>query len=151
MSTSECMIDYTRRVRSGSRDLFTFWQTSDNISETVEDGHTVTTRSTGTVHTSAKARLTSVAIQIRIRIQIHIRIRDPNRHQNFTICSLAHCQSLTKISCKSVWKFLHKVANRQTNRHTKNYNYISSLVKAMKQQQKMLRCLSDGTITNDFE
>jgi len=36
------------------------------------------TRSTGTVHTSAKARLTSVAIRIRIRIPIRIRIRDPD-------------------------------------------------------------------------
>jgi len=43
-------------------------------------------RSTGTVQTSAKARLTSVAIRIRLRI----RIRDPDRHQNLTnYCSLA--------------------------------------------------------------
>jgi len=46
----------------------------------------LTTRSTGTVHTSAKARLTSVAIRIKIRI----RIRDPDRHQNLVICSLAN-------------------------------------------------------------
>jgi len=32
------------------------------------------TRSTGTMHTSAKARLTSVAIRIRIRIRSLIRI-----------------------------------------------------------------------------
>jgi len=61
----------------------------------------VLTRSTGTVHTSTKARLTSVAIRIRIRI----RIRDPDRHQNLIICSLAHCQLPLKISCKSVRKF----------------------------------------------
>ena len=67
------------------------------------------TRSTGTVHTSAKARLTSVAIRICIQI------REPDRHQNLTICSLAHCQPSLKISCKSVQKlFLCKVANRQT-------------------------------------
>ena len=47
------------------------------------------------MHTSARARLTSVAIRIPI----------------------------LKISCKSVWKFLRKVANKQTN----NDNYISSL------------------------
>jgi len=33
-------------------------------------------------------------------------------------------ESVWIISCKSVWKFLHKVANRQTN----NDDYISSLV-----------------------
>jgi len=69
------------------------------------------------VHTSAKARLTSVAIRIRIRI------RDPNHHQNLIICSLAHCQPFLKISCKSVQTFSPKVANRQTN----NDDYISSL------------------------
>jgi len=40
------------------------------------------TRSTGTVHTSAKARLTSVVIQIRIPYL--------NQHQNIIICSLAN-------------------------------------------------------------
>jgi len=76
------------------------------------------TRSTGTVHTSATARLTSVTVKILI-----IRICDLNCHQNLIICSLAHCQPSLKISCKSVWKFLCKVANRQTN----NDSYISSL------------------------
>jgi len=61
----------------------------------------VTTRSAGTAHTSAKARLTSVAIPIRIRIVI----RDLDCHQNLIICSLAHCQPSVKISCKSVQKF----------------------------------------------
>jgi len=70
------------------------------------------TRSTGTVHTSTKARLISVEIQIRIRIWIH----DPDRHQNLDICSLARCQPSLKISCKSVHKFLRKVANRQTDK-----------------------------------
>jgi len=41
----------------------------------------VVTRSTETVHTSAKAHLTSVVIQIRIR--------DSDCHQNLIICSLA--------------------------------------------------------------
>jgi len=63
-------------------------------------------RSTGTVHTSTKAHLTSVKI----------RIRDPDRYQNLIICSLAHCQPSLKISCKSVWKFLRKIANKQTNK-----------------------------------
>ena len=31
-------------------------------------------------------------------------------------CSLAHCQPSLKFSCKSVPKFLRKVANRQTNK-----------------------------------
>jgi len=76
------------------------------------------TRSIGTVHTSAKARFTSVAI-------------DPDRHQNLIICSLAHCQPSLKISCKSVWKFLHKVANRQTDRQTNKDNYITSLAEVI--------------------
>jgi len=48
------------------------------------------TSSTGTVHTSAKARL------------IRIRICDPDCTQNLIVCSLAHCQPSLKISCKSV-------------------------------------------------
>jgi len=55
--------------------------------------HSSKIRSTGTVHTSVKARLTSVAILIRILI----RIPDPDRHQNLTICSLVHCQPSLKI------------------------------------------------------
>jgi len=39
---------------------------------------------------------------------------DPDRHQNLTVCPLAHCQPSLKITCKAVWKFLRKVANRQT-------------------------------------
>jgi len=49
------------------------------------------TRSTGTLHTSAKARLTGVAIRIRIRI------RDPDRHQNVIVCSLAHIPTFSEI------------------------------------------------------
>ena len=64
------------------------------------------TRSTGTVRTSAKARLTSVRIQI----------PDPDRHRNLIVCSLALCQPSLKRSCKSVQMCLRKVANRQTDR-----------------------------------
>jgi len=46
------------------------------------------------------------------------RICDPDRHQNLIISSLAHCQLSLKISCKSIWKFLHKAANKQTDRQT---------------------------------
>ena len=60
------------------------------------------------MHTSTKARLTSVAI----------RIRDPDRHQNLTICSLAHCQPSRKFHANRFRSFLCKVANRQTNRRT---------------------------------
>jgi len=70
----------------------------------------IITRSTVTVHTSAKVRLTSVAIRIRIRIAT-------------IICSLAHCQRSLKISCKSVWKFLCRVANKQTDRQTITKTY----------------------------
>jgi len=54
--------------------------------------------------------LTSVAIRIRIPI------RDSNRHQNLIFCSLSHCKASLKISCKSVQRFLRKVANRQTDK-----------------------------------
>jgi len=45
-----------------------------------------------------------------------IRISDPDHHQNLIICSLAHCQPSLKISCKSIQKFLHNVANEQTDK-----------------------------------
>ena len=69
------------------------------------------------------ARLTSGTIWIRIRI--HIRMSDPDCHRNLTICSLVHCQPSLKISCKSIWKFLRKVANRQRDRQTNDDGYIS--------------------------
>ena len=53
------------------------------------------TRSTGTMHTSAKARLASVAIRIRIR--------DPDCHQNLIICSSAHCQPSTQLNSTSIY------------------------------------------------
>jgi len=40
---------------------------------------------------------------------------DPDHYRNLITSSLAHCQPSLKISCKSVWKFLCKVANGQTN------------------------------------
>jgi len=66
---------------------------------------------------------------------------DPDRHQNLIICSMAHCQPSRKISRKSVWKFLHKVANgQQTNGQTdkqwrlhillgKGNNYIPAVLR----------------------
>jgi len=78
------------------------------------------TRITGTVHTSAKARVTSVAIWISTR--------DLNRDQNLIICSLAHCQPCRKISCKSIHKFLRKVANRQTDKQTNKQPQLHSLL-----------------------
>jgi len=69
-----------------------------------------TTRSTRTVHISAKARITSVAIRIRIRIP------DKDRHQNLIVYSSAHCrQTSLKISCKAVRNFCAKfLTSRQT-------------------------------------
>jgi len=49
----------------------------------------------------------------------------PDRHQNLIFYSLAHCQPSLKISCKFVRKFLHKVANRQTDKQTNNDEKIS--------------------------
>ena len=48
---------------------------------------------------------------------------DPNRHQNLNVCSLDRCQPSLKISCKSAWKFLCKVANRQTDKQTMTKTY----------------------------
>ena len=93
-------------------------------------------RSTGTVHTSAKARLTSIAIRIRIRIWIHIGIRDPDRHQNLIICSLAHRQPFLKISCKFVRKFLRKVANRQTDKQRRKHNLLGGGNKSTTETRK---------------
>ena len=107
-------------------------------------GKNMKTRSTGTVHTSAKAFLTHAAIWwismssrfMSINHFPYLRIvTNPENNidsyldccQNLIICSLAHCQPSLKISCKSIWKFLHKVANRQTDKQTNNDDYISSL------------------------
>jgi len=70
-------------------------------------------RSTETVHTSAKARLTSVEISV---LPSGESVRDC--HQKLTICSLAHRQPSLQISCKSVRKLLRNVANRQIERQT---------------------------------
>jgi len=58
------------------------------------------TRSTGTVHTSAKAHLTSIAISVSPSGET---VRD--RHQNLTICSWP-VANLLQISCKSIREFL---------------------------------------------
>jgi len=77
----------------------------------------VVSRSTGTVHTSAKARFATVAIRIRIRIRMYPWL---DRHQNLIICLLSYCQSFLKISCKSVRNFFcaNLRTDRQTNRQT---------------------------------
>jgi len=53
-------------------------------------------------------------------VMIHIQIRDPDHQQNVIICSLAHCRASLKISCKSIQRFLCKVADKQTDRQTKD-------------------------------
>jgi len=65
---------------------------------------------------------------------------DPDRHQNLIFYSLAHCQPSLKISYKSVWKFLRKIANKQTktDRQTNNDDYISSLAEVIKQLRNYL-------------
>jgi len=91
------------------------------------------TTSTGTVHTSAKTRVTWIG--------------DPDRHQSLIICSLAHCQSSLKISFKSVRKFLRKVANRQTDRQTgkqtNNDDYMTSVAEVINQRP----CLWSRTLS----
>jgi len=92
----------------------------------------INTKNTGTVPTSGKTRLIIATIwriimSSRFMPIDHFPSRnsdesekqslypdgDPDRHQNLIIRSLAHCQHSLKISCKSVWKFLQKAANRQ--------------------------------------
>ena len=77
--------------------------------------------------------LTSAAL--RIRIPIRIRIRDPDRHQNLVIFSLAYFQPSLKMSCKSVWKFLRIVANRQTDRQTDKQRRKHNLLGGGKNRQ----------------
>ena len=72
---------------------------------------------------------------IGICTRIHICIRDPDRRRNLIVCSLSHCQPSLKISCKSVWKFLRKVANRQTDRQTNNNENITSLAEVTKRNR----------------
>ena len=71
------------------------------------------TRITGTAHTSAKARLTSIAISVPPSGESVL-----DRHRNLIIRSLTHCLPSLKISCKSVRRFLRKIVNRQRNKQT---------------------------------
>jgi len=98
-----------------------------------------TTRSSGTVHTSATLRHV-----LRNRIHIRVRIGDPDCQRNLVMCLLIHCQPSVKISCKFAQKLLRKVANRQTNRQTNKQRrlhtslpgeqlYNLQLMKAVKQ------------------
>ena len=77
---------------------------------------TLETRNTGKVHTSAMARLTSVAISIPPSGKS---VRDDESGSGSGSRSppklISHQPSM-KISCKSVRTFLRKVANTQTNR-----------------------------------
>ena len=106
----------------------------------------VRTRSTGTVHTSAKARFTSVAISVppsgesvrdlgplplsvspnsdKSRKHSLYTDGDSDRHQHLIAYSLAHCQPFLKISCKSVWKLVRKIANRQTKKQRQKHNLL---------------------------
>ena len=66
----------------------------------------ITTRTTGTVHTSAKACLTSVAIWI----WIAIRIPDRDRNQNLITFALTHCQPSLNTSCKDANRQIERIA-----------------------------------------
>jgi len=70
-------------------------------------------------------------------------MRDLDRHQNLIICSLANCQPSLKISCKSIWKFLCKVADK----HTNNDDYITSLAE-VKNRMRMICILEPWTESN---
>ena len=68
------------------------------------------------------------ALRQRIPPPRHVRICEWDRHQNLIIC----CQPSLKISSKSVRKFLHEVANKQTN----NDDYITSLAEVTKKKEE---------------
>jgi len=95
----------------------------------------IVTRSTRTVHTSAKGLLVhtllcSVTQRIRLMLlsvspnsdesgrQSLYPDGDPDHYRNLISCSLAHCQPSLKLSCKSLQTFLRKVGKRQTDRQT---------------------------------
>jgi len=61
-----------------------------------------------------------------------IRIRDPDRHQNVVVCSLAHCQPSLKISCKSVQKLLRKQTTITLSSLAEVINLLTYLVLAAK-------------------
>ena len=70
-----------------------------------------TTRSTGTVHTSTKVHLTSIAI----------RIRGPDRHQNLIICSFAHCQPSRKFPANPLSFYTKLLTDRQTDKQQQSH------------------------------
>ena len=51
-------------------------------------------------------------------------IRDLDLCQNLIICSTGPLPIFLKISCKSVWKLLHKVAKRQTDKQWWKHNLL---------------------------
>jgi len=77
--------------------------------------NTLKTGSTGTVHTSAKARLTSVAISVPPSGES---VRD--RHQNLTFCWLDHWQPSFQISCKVT----NRQRGRQTDKERRKHNLL---------------------------
>jgi len=81
------------------------------------------TRSNGTVHTSAKARLTGVAILIPIA---------PKFNHLFT----GRLPTFPGNFMQTVWKFLCKVAKRQTDKQTNKQRRLHNLLGGGKQQQK---------------
>ena len=93
--------------------------------------HTQLTSSTGTVHTSTNACLTSVAIQI----WIHIQIPDPDRHQTLVICSLVIANLPWKFHANPSGSCCAKLlTNRQTDRQSNNDKDITSLVEIITRQ-----------------
>ena len=86
--------------------------------------HNNRTRSTGTVHTSAKAHLTSVTIQM------WIWSGSVSDHQNLTICSVANRP--WKFHANPFRSFCTKLlTDRQTDKQTDNDDYISCLAEVI--------------------
>ena len=85
-------------------------QSSDNVFSILMQNLNTKDKST----TNQKHWDSAYLCQDTIIIIIQHQYRDPDHHENLIICSLAHCQPSQKLSCKSVQKFLCKVANRET-------------------------------------
>jgi len=105
------------------------------------------TRSTRTVHTSAKAVLpVSRSGSERILTQI----RDPDRQQNLIICSLAHCQRSLKISRKSVRSFFAKLlTDRQTDKQVRQQDAYPTTRRPLGQSSpKWEKLIADSSRTS---
>ena len=75
------------------------------------------------------------------------KILDPDRDPNLITCSFYHPEPLHKISSQSVHKFLSNVANRQTDKQTKQTNATENITVCFKLFRPLLQIKNDNLIT----